>query len=121
VTDILVLDDVQDAAVLVSRILKRKGYTVHMFTDEDEAIAFAREQSLDLAIMDMKLRKMDGVEVLRELKRVQPDVRVMILTGYPTVETARRAEELGAFAYCVKPIDKTELENKVAEALGKPG
>lgn len=117
-TDILVLDDVEDAAVLISRILKKKGHTVHMFTDEDEALSFARVKSLDLAILDMKLRKMDGVEVLEELKRIQPDIRVIILTGYPTAETAQRCEKLGAAAYCVKPIDKAELENKVAEVLG---
>ncbi len=115
---ILVLDDVEDAAILVSRILKRKGHTVHLFTDEDEALSFAKTQHLDLAILDMKLRKMDGVEVLAELKRIQPQIKAIMLTGYPTAQTALRSQKQGAAAYCVKPLDKQELEQTVAAVLG---
>lgn len=116
---ILVLDDVEDAAVLVGRILKKKGHTVHLFTDEDEALSFAETHHLDLAILDMKLRKMDGVEVLAELKRIQPDIKAIMLTGYPTALTALRSKKQGAAAYCVKPLDKHELEQTVAEVLGR--
>ncbi len=115
---ILVLDDVEDAAMLVSRILKKKGHTVHHFADEDEALSCAMIQGFDLAILDMKLRKMDGVEVLAELKRIQPQIKAIMLTGYPTAQTAQRAEKEGAAAYCIKPIDKKELEKTVAEVLG---
>lgn len=115
--NILVLDDVEDAAILIRRILRKKGHVVHIFTDEDKALSFAEDNPLDLAILDMKLRKMDGVEVLTQLKKLQPEIQVIMLTGYPTIETARRSTSLGA-AYCIKPVDKTELEDKVAEILG---
>jgi len=117
VSTILVLDDVKDAAVLVSRILKKKGYTVHLFVDEDKALSFAKNNDLDLAILDMKLRKMDGVEVLAELKRIQPEIKAIMLTGYPTAQTAQRSQKEGASGYCIKPIDKRELEQAVAEIL----
>ena len=116
--EILVLDDVMDAVILIRKILERKGHTVHAFTEEEEAIAFAGSRQVDLAILDIKLKKMSGIQVLEELKKVRPDMKAIMLTGYPTIETAREALELGAGEYCVKPIDKPELEEKVAQVLG---
>jgi DNA-binding NtrC family response regulator len=112
--EILVLDDVLDATVLVGKILTRKGHVVHTFTEEDAALDFVRTHPVDLAILDIKLQKMSGIEVLRLMKQAVPDMHAIMLTGYPTVETAREAVNLGADEYCVKPIDKQELEDKVA-------
>ncbi len=117
--EILVLDDVLDAVVLIRKILTKKGHTVHTFTEEEEAIGFAGNNHIDLAILDIKLKKMSGIQVLEQLKKVSPEMKVIMLTGYPTIETAREAIELGAGEYCVKPIDKTELEEKVAEVLAR--
>lgn len=117
---ILVLDDVLDAGVMVKRILQRKNHQVEVFTDEVEALAFAGSHRVDLAIVDIRLKKMLGTEVLAELKKISPRTRGIMLTGYPTLETARRAQELGAFDYCIKPIDRDELEEKVALALAEP-
>lgn len=115
--EILALDDVQDATVLIGKILTKKGHSVHSFTEEDEAIAYAKANKVDLAILDIKLKKMSGIEVLGLLKASSPDMRAIMLTGYPTVETAREAISLGADEYCVKPIDREELEEKVEKVL----
>ena len=117
--EILVLDDVSDAVILVKKILERKGHIVHAFTEEEEAIAFAGRHRLDLAILDIKLKKMSGIQVLEQLKKIDPALKAIMLTGYPTIETAREAAELGASEYCVKPIDKQELEEKVGEVLAR--
>ena len=114
---ILVLDDVLDAGNLVKRILQKKGHEVFVFTEEEDALNHARSSDVDLAILDIKLKKMSGVEVLEELKKIAPTMRAIMLTGYPTIETARESLKLGATEYCVKPIDKDELEDKVAEVL----
>jgi len=114
---IMVLDDVMDAVVLIKRILERKGHEVATFTEEEDALAHAREGGLELAILDIKLKKMTGVEVLEELKKIDENIKVIMLTGYPTLETARESVKLGASEYCVKPIDKDELERKVDEVL----
>lgn len=119
--EILILDDVQDASILVGKILKKKGHNVHTFTDEDEAIAYVRAQPVDLAILDIKLKRMSGIEVLALLKEIHPPMRAIMLTGYPTMETAREAMGLGADEYCVKPIDRAELEEKVGKVLGQTG
>lgn len=116
--NIMVLDDVSDAGVLIKRILERKGHSVTAFTEEESALAHAGKNVVDLAILDIKLKKMTGIEVLEELKKINSEIKVIMLTGYPTLDTARESLRLGAQEYCVKPIDKEELESKVAEVLG---
>ncbi len=116
-SNIIAVDDILDATKLIKRILERKGHKIFPFTEEEEAIAFVEKNEVDLAILDIKLKKMSGVEVLEELKKRSPSIRVIILTGYPTIETARECLRLGADEYCVKPIDKDELEDKVQQIL----
>ena len=115
---IVSLDDVLDATVLIGKILRKKGHSVQTFTEEDDLISHAEANHIDLAILDIKLKKMNGVEVLAILKQINPAIKVIMLTGYPTVETARESISLGADEYCVKPIDRDELEEKVAKVLG---
>jgi DNA-binding NtrC family response regulator len=115
--EILVLDDVLDAGIMIKRILERKGHRVAVFSDEEEALEHARTHQVEVAILDIRLKKVSGVEILEELKKISPQTRAIMLTGYPTLDTARQAQELGAFDYCIKPIDKEELEEKVASAL----
>ena len=114
---ILVLDDVEDAAVLIKRIMEKDGHEVSLFTDEEAALEHARSCKVDLAILDIKLKKMSGLKVLGALKTTDPSIHAIMLTGYPTLETARESLDLGAEAYCVKPIDKEDLERQVEEIL----
>lgn len=118
---ILVLDDVSDAVTLLRRIFERKGHQVVGFTEEEEAVEYVRTHSVDLAILDIKLKKMEGVEVLAEMKKADPSIRAIMLTGYPTLETARESLRLGASEYCVKPIEKEEIEEKVQKVLEEKG
>lgn len=115
--NIAVLDDVYDAGILVQRILKRKDHTVHPFTEEQDFLTFIKNQEVDLAILDIKLKKLSGVEVLEESKKISPSTKIIMLTGYPTIETAQKCLQLGADEYLVKPIDKHELEEKVEKVL----
>lgn len=113
---ILVLDDEKDACDLIERILSR-DHSVITFTDEDAAIRYVRENEVDLGILDLKLKKMSGVDVLTVFREVRPEVRVIMLTGYPTLKTAERAITLGAYDYLTKPIDVEHLEAKVKEVM----
>ena len=114
--NILVLDDEKDACELIDRILS-SSHKVKTFTEEGEAIAHAGNNPVDLAILDIKLKTMSGVDVLAKLKEHAPNMKAIMLTGYPTVETARRSITLGADEYLVKPIDIDELEAKVKTVL----
>ena len=115
--NVLVLDDVRDAVNLIKRILKSTGHDVVGFTEEEEALNYARSHPVDLAILDIKLKKISGLEVLAELKKITPSMRAIMLTGYPTLETSQAALKLGAIEYCVKPIENDELEEKVSRVL----
>lgn len=115
--NILVLDDVLDAGIMIKRVLERQGHGVAVFTEEEEALVYLRLHPVEVAILDIRLKKMSGIAMLQEVKRISPSTRVIMLTGYPTLETARQARQLGAFDYCIKPIDKKDLEDKVAKAL----
>ncbi len=115
---VLVLDDVFDAVNLVKRVLRAAGHEVFGFTDEEEALGFIRENQVDVAILDIKLKKRTGVEVLAEIRDIAPATRAIMLTGYPTVETTQDSYRLGASEYCVKPIDNEVLEATVERVLG---
>ncbi|MCG6894820.1 MAG: response regulator [Desulfobacteraceae bacterium] len=117
---ILALDDVPDAGHLIKRILAGRGHDVSVFTEEKDALAYARSHHVDLAILDIKLKTMSGIEVLKELKTIAPGIRAIMLTGYPTEETERAAFERGADRYCSKPLDTEELEWIVDEVLMLP-
>jgi DNA-binding NtrC family response regulator len=115
---VLVLDDVFDAVNLVMRVLQAAGHEVFGFTDEEDALGFIRENQVDLAILDIKLKKRTGLEILAEIKNIAPGTRAIMLTAYPTVETTQESYRLGASEYCVKPIDNEVLEETVARVLG---
>ncbi len=84
----LVLDDKRGAGVLIQRTLEDKGREVYAFTDKEEAIAFSQSAPVDLAILDIGLRKMSGIEVLESFKRINLVMHAMILAGYPSAETS---------------------------------
>jgi DNA-binding NtrC family response regulator len=73
-----------------------------------------------LAILDIRLRKMSGVDVLARLRESHPDLKAIMLTGYPTVRTAQRSITLGAYDYLTKPLDIDQLEAKVRQVLVPP-
>ena len=75
--NIMALDDVLDATKLIKKILEKKGHSVAIFSEEDDAIAYVKDNPIDLAILDIKLKKMSGVDVLEELKKAQPDIRAI--------------------------------------------
>ena len=114
---ILVLDDMVDAVELTKRIMEEAGHEVFTFTEEGAALQFVRKNRIDLAILDIKLKKMSGVDVLTQIKQFAPQTKAIMLTGYPTVESAQASTLLGVCDYCVKPIDNEELVEKVAAAL----
>lgn len=113
---VLVLDDEKDACELIERILSPL-YEVITFTEEDDAIAYVKDHPVDLAILDIKLKKMSGVDVLEILMKARPETKAVMLTGYPTLKTAERAITLGAHDYLTKPLDVDQLEAKVKAVL----
>jgi two-component system nitrogen regulation response regulator GlnG len=79
----------------------------------DEAIKKMKASPVDLVILDIKMPKKDGLETLKELKKINPSSKVIIATGYKSVDTAQEAMKLGAADYVVKPFDRAKILNAV--------
>lgn len=115
---ICVLDDDLDGVTLIQRILSRKGHLVRVFTDGNEAVRYLLHHRVDLALVDSDFGGTGcGLDVLGELKRTEPTLRVIMLAQYPTSGLTRQAHEAGAADYCLKPIEKAALEQKVSTVL----
>ena len=114
----LVVDDEPDfLETLVNRLGKRSIDTAGVRSGE-EAVEVMKKQLFDVVVLDIKMPGgMDGIETLREMKKIQPLVEVILLTGHASVETSIEGMKLGAFDYLIKPIKLEELLTKMAEAF----
>ncbi len=117
---VLVVDDEEDfLETVVNRLKKRNLDTVGVKSGE-EAVEEIRKKPYDVVVLDIKMPGgMDGIETLREVKRIQPLVEVLLLTGHASVETSIEGMKLGAFDYLMKPIKLDELLLKLGEAFEK--
>ena len=116
---ILIVDDDEGICKTLSLILSKKGYETETAGTGREGIEKAQERFFNLALIDIKLPDMEGVELLRPLKEMHPDMAVIMITGYASVETAIQALKDGAWAYIPKPLNMDEVLATVREALEK--
>ncbi len=107
---ILIADDDEIALDVLSSLLSKEGYPVLTARDGIEAIAILRrDDSIGLVITDLRMPGADGLEVLRNAMRIDPDIAVVILTAYGTLDSALEAMEEGAFDYLTKPFKVQEI------------
>ncbi|MFV9511308.1 sigma-54-dependent transcriptional regulator [Tepidibacillus sp. LV47] len=116
---ILVVDDEEDLLQLLVQRLKRKGYQVDGALSGEEAVKKMREIYYDVGIFDIKMPGMDGIELLKEAKKLIFDMEVIMLTGHGTVETAIEAMKSGAYDYLTKPYNLSELDVIIQKAIEK--
>jgi signal transduction histidine kinase/CheY-like chemotaxis protein len=115
---ILVVDDEPGIALLCKRVLSRAGYDVNALTDPREAIEDLQHQRIDLLLVDIRMPEIDGFDVISRAQRAQPDVAVLVMTGFGTVETAIRALRQGVDGLILKPFDRhEELLEAVKQAI----
>ncbi|MHB8873423.1 MAG: sigma-54-dependent transcriptional regulator [Myxococcaceae bacterium] len=108
-TRILVVDDEEIVRESLTGWLKKDGYTLAAVPDGPSALAKVRAERWSVLLVDLKMPGMDGLQVLEEVKKLQPDAAVVIMTAYATVDTAVAAMKMGAYDYLVKPFDPEEL------------
>ncbi len=114
---ILVVDDEANYLTVMEALLSEAGYEVRTAASGTEALKIASHADLDLVLSDMKMPKMSGIDLLGELKRLQPDLPVIIMTAFGTVEKAVEAMKKGAFDYILKPFKNEEILMTIAKAL----
>ncbi len=116
---ILVIDDDPNILEVITARLEAENYAVLTAVTAEEALAKAKDESLNLVISDLKLPSMDGLELLDNLLLLNPDLPVIILTAYGSIESAVTAIQKGAYSYLTKPFDPKALLLNVKNALEK--
>lgn len=113
---VLLVDDEEDFAEMLSLRLKELGEKVTVAHSGQEGLDTLAKTSIDVVILDIKMPGMDGIETLREIKKQYPIIEVILLTGHGSTETAVEGMKLGAFDYLMKPADFGDLAAKLEGA-----
>src|SRR5467141_1854831 len=116
---VLVVDDDKDVGGFLREALSRWNYDVSLATDGREAVRLISHQIFDAALVDIWMPEMDGLQVLDEIKRHDPALEVVMMTGNPMVETAVQALKSGAYDYLIKPLNLDELQHLMQQVLEK--
>ena len=114
---ILIVDDDDTIRKTLKAILEDEGYTVDLAATGQEAIQKTEENTYDVALLDIRLPDMEGVELLKLIKDNVPKTRKIMLTGYPSMQNAIAALNKDADAYLVKPVDVEKLLNTIKNQL----
>jgi nitrogen regulation protein NR(I) len=114
---ILVVDDEPNLRRVLSAQLERDGYDVHTAEDGEQALSILKEHHIDLVITDLRMPRIDGMELLRRTQKMDADLPVVMITAHGTVDNAVEALKTGAFDYLTKPFDQVEVRTIVAKAL----
>jgi DNA-binding NtrC family response regulator len=115
---ILIVDDELVVRDSLQKWFDSEGYDAGAVSSGREALFAVQQKQYDLALLDIKMPGMDGMELQKKLREVDSDLTVVIMTGYASVETAVEALKMGAYDYITKPIDPDELVHLVSNALG---
>lgn len=116
-TKILVVDDEEVVRHSHIRTLASMHCTVEVVRDGSEALEVMEQRPVDVVLLDLRMPGMDGMSVLKTIKQRWPDTEVVIITGYPTVDSAKEAVRLGAYDYLSKPVGPDEVINVANGAI----
>jgi len=116
---VLLVDDEETLIEYMSKRLLREGFTVRASFSGEEAVELAGGENFDVAVVDLKMPGMDGVETQKRLKEIQPFLQCIVLTGHGSVESALESGHHNAFRYFLKPIDYDKLVTALREASDK--
>ncbi|MGB8779063.1 MAG: response regulator [Candidatus Bathyarchaeia archaeon] len=116
---ILIVDDDENIRKVLLAILEDKGYTVESVGTAREAVEKSKRKFYNLALIDIRLPDMEGIELLTKMRDTTPKMRKIIITGYPTLQNAVDAVNKGADAYIVKPFDVENVLNAIDQQLRK--
>ncbi len=117
--NLLIVDDEEIALRNLQHVMEKEGYTVTASQSGAQAVALLEAQHFDVVLTDLRMEDVDGMDVLKRSRELQPDAEVIFITGFATAESAVQALKHGAFYYIAKPFRLDEVRKVVAEALMK--
>lgn len=118
-TRVMIVDDEEEFVQTLSERLTIRDYQVTAVLSGEQAIEELKHYNFDVVILDVLMPGMDGIQTLREIKKLKPLTEVIMLTGHATVESAIEGMKLGAFDYLMKPCETVELVAKINKARDK--
>ncbi len=116
---ILVVDDDQATRFYVAKILSLKNWQVDVAEDGPTSLDLVQKQTYDAVVLDYRMPGMDGAELCRRIRQIQPEIREVLLTGFPSIDTVYPAVEAGADHVLAKPVDPAELLQVLEEELAR--
>jgi DNA-binding NtrC family response regulator len=116
---VLVVDDEDDFRNTLIKRLETRKVPVTGAAGGDEALALLKEQDFDVVVLDVKMPGRDGIEILQEMKKLKPQLEIILLTGHASVESGIQGMRLGAFDYIIKPTPLDELLDKMQQAFDR--
>src|SRR5262245_32527318 len=116
---VLLVDDEEDVRQTLADALAEWGYDVEASQDGLDAVALAERRFFDVALIDLRMPGMDGLQLLEALKRLDGTIEVVVMTGDPTVDTAVHALKAGAYDYLIKPLNFDELRHHMSRLVEK--
>jgi|WetSurMetagenome_2_1015567.scaffolds.fasta_scaffold186685_2 DNA-binding NtrC family response regulator len=117
---VLVIEDDEMQIVALRTTLALEGYTVYTTADGPQGITIFSSKRPDLVLLDIGLPSMSGIAVLEEIRRIDPAARIIVITGYASVESAVQAIQSGAVDFLQKPYEVEVLLRKISTALSSP-
>lgn len=116
---VLLVDDEVAFTTNMEKILSRRGYEVRAVNDGESAVKAIEDEEFDVVVLDLRMPGMDGMAALKVMKRKRPLLEIIILTGHGSVESGVQGMNLGAFDYAMKPIQISELQEKIDDAFSR--
>ena len=116
---VLLVDDEKGYACILSKRLTKRSFEVTTALSGSQGIQTVRNTDFDVAILDLKMEDMDGIEVLKIFRKMLPSMAVIMLTGHGSERAAREGIKFGAFDYLTKPCELEDLVEKIREAYEK--
>ena len=116
---VLLVDDAKDFVAYMRKRLSARGMDVSTAYSGQEALDIISKEPLDVVVLDVLMPGMDGIETLQEIRKIKPELQVIMLTGHGTVESAAEGMKLGAVDYLLKPCDLDTLLNSINDAYNK--
>ena len=114
---ILIVDDQNGIRVLLVEVFNSEGYTAFQASNGKLALEIVRKDPPDLVLLDMKIPGMDGLEILKHIKQIDPEIKVIMMTAYGELDMIKEATDLGALMHFTKPFDIDELRVAVHQQL----
>ncbi len=114
---ILIVDDQFGIRILLNEVFQKEGYHTFQAANGVQALELVTKETPDLVLLDMKIPGMDGIEILKRMKKLNQDIRVIIMTAYGELDMIKESKDLGALTHFAKPFDIDDLREAVKKYI----